>query len=149
MFENMNRFAAWLSYLKYSWSVLKFIGHYYERPHAIKSDLGQNFFSNLELYVPGHNNITALTSSMILADDSMRKLNKLDRNCNFPEETSDLHIHKQYSYLNCKFECICYMHRQNSLKSMEQFVSPGFSLLQLTPFKSATLGNPMTSSGYF
>jgi hypothetical protein len=87
MFENMNRFAAWLSYLKYSWSVLKFIGHYYERPHAIKSDLGQKFFSNLELYVPGHNNITALTSSMILADDSMRKLNKLDRNCNFPEET--------------------------------------------------------------
>jgi hypothetical protein len=43
---------------------------------------------------------------MITADDNIRSLDKLDRNCMFPEEISDLLIHKQYSYLNCKFECI-------------------------------------------
>jgi hypothetical protein len=53
----------------------------------------------------GFNNIITLTSSIVKADESMRSLNKLERNCLFPEENEGLNLHNTYTYLNCKFEC--------------------------------------------
>ena len=54
---------------------------------------------------PGYNNIITLISSKKNADENLRSIFKKKRNCLFPDENSDLKIHKQYSYFNCKFEC--------------------------------------------
>ncbi len=53
----------------------------------------------------GQNNIIALSSTQIDADERLRDLNPKDRNCLFSDEVSDIKIHKQYSYFNCIFEC--------------------------------------------
>jgi len=47
---------------------------------------------------PGYNNIITLTSSKKNADHNLRSIKKEDRNCLFPDENSDLKIHKHYSY---------------------------------------------------
>jgi amiloride-sensitive sodium channel len=54
---------------------------------------------------PGHNNIIALSGSKIEANEDLRKLDKTERQCLFSDENSDLKIHKNYSYINCIFEC--------------------------------------------
>jgi len=87
-----------------------FLGSYDEDFHdfttIIQSSGSFPLMSQKGLIVrPGHNNLITLTSSIIQAHESIRYLNKEDRNCLFPEENSNLTIHKKYSYANCKFEC--------------------------------------------
>ena len=53
----------------------------------------------------GQNNIIALSSTQINADERLRDLIPKDRNCLFSDEVSDIKIHKRYSYFNCIFEC--------------------------------------------
>jgi hypothetical protein len=53
----------------------------------------------------GHHNIIALTASRVDADDSMRQLEKTERNCIFNDESSFLRLFKSYTYTNCLFEC--------------------------------------------
>jgi hypothetical protein len=55
--------------------------------------------------VPGFNNIITLTSSIVRADENLRSLDKIERNCRFQEENEGLKLHKKYTYLNCMFEC--------------------------------------------
>jgi len=54
---------------------------------------------------PGHNNIVALTGSQIDADPSLRDLAISDRQCLFPDENTGMKLHKNYTYMNCVFEC--------------------------------------------
>ncbi len=55
--------------------------------------------------IPGYNNIITLTSSMVRADENLRSLDNISRNCLFSEESSGLKLHQKYTYLNCMFEC--------------------------------------------
>jgi hypothetical protein len=54
---------------------------------------------------PGHVNFIGLSASRIEADDSLRSLDPISRNCRFPEENEMLQLHKTYSFANCMFEC--------------------------------------------
>ena len=69
----------------------------------------------------GFNNIIKLTSSMVVADDQLINLDKIERNCLFPEENSDLRIQKQYTFINCKFECALF-YAQNQVFKKHSFV---------------------------
>ena len=75
---------------------------------------------------PGYNNIITLSSSKVDADESMRELNIEDRYCLFPEENEGLKIHKQYSYLNCKFECNLFYAQAEVLKIHNTSCLPWF-----------------------
>jgi len=54
---------------------------------------------------PGHSNTVTLSGYQIVADESLRSLAVGERSCRFPDENSDLKIFKEYSYINCIFEC--------------------------------------------
>ena len=75
---------------------------------------------------PGYNNIITLTSSTVNADDSMRELDKENRNCIFSDENTNLKIHKEYSYLNCKFECSLFYAQQEVNKKHNVTCLPWF-----------------------
>ena len=47
----------------------------------------------------------SLTGSRTDADDSLKDLTVEERNCKFADESSDLKIHKIYSFTSCMFEC--------------------------------------------
>ena len=53
----------------------------------------------------GHQNIIAVESVKVDADEEMISLSSKERNCLFPEENEFMKIHKNYSYDNCMFEC--------------------------------------------
>ena len=74
----------------------------------------------------GYNNITTLTSSIVIADDSIRSLDKQARNCLFPEENAGLKIHKKYTYLNCKFECKLFYTQSVVAKKYNKTCQPWF-----------------------
>lgn len=54
---------------------------------------------------PGHNNLVALSASKIDAEEELRGLSEADRKCRFPDESSNMTLHQNYSYNNCIFEC--------------------------------------------
>jgi len=54
---------------------------------------------------PGHVNYIGLSASRIEADDSLRNLDPILRNCRFADENEILQLHKTYSFANCMFEC--------------------------------------------
>ena len=54
---------------------------------------------------PGHYNVISLSGSKVVADDDLRDLEVSARNCKFPEETANLRLHKNYTYMNCMLEC--------------------------------------------
>lgn len=54
---------------------------------------------------PGHLNLVALSGTSIDAQDDIRSIDPVDRNCYFPDETDQLKIYKMYTQSNCVFEC--------------------------------------------
>ncbi len=83
----------------------------------------------------GHNNIVAISTTIVHKEDELRNLNTTDRKCLFEDETSMLRMHKNYSHSNCLFECFFYA-AQLSIKSKYRtniecipwfFPSPDFS----------------------
>ena len=56
----------------------------------------------------GHNNIVAISSTIVSAQDELRSLAPAARSCLFEDEDTDLRLHKYYSHSNCLFECFFY-----------------------------------------
>ena len=54
---------------------------------------------------PGHSNMVALSASKLEADESVRSIRPLERNCYFEDETELVRLHKKYSQSNCLLEC--------------------------------------------
>lgn len=54
---------------------------------------------------PGHLNMVALSGTSVDAQDDIRSIDPVDRNCYFPDETEHLKIYKVYTQSNCIFEC--------------------------------------------
>ena len=54
---------------------------------------------------PGHLNSVALSGTSIDAEDDIRPIDPVDRNCYFSDETDQLQLHQVYSQSNCDFEC--------------------------------------------
>jgi len=95
---------------------------------------------------PGYNNIITLTSSIMVADESMKSLNKQDRNCLFPEENDILSLHKKYTYLNCKFECALNYTQSVIALKYNKTCYPWFFP---TPNDSISICDPWQSSDFF
>jgi len=53
----------------------------------------------------GFNNIVSLSGSQVNADLELKNLAIKDRKCRFADESSDMELHKTYTYMNCVFEC--------------------------------------------
>ena len=75
---------------------------------------------------PGYTNEITLTSTKIEADGDMTQLLKNDRHCLFPEENTGLKIHKEYSYLNCKLECILEYTMNEIYAKYNQYCQPWY-----------------------
>jgi len=95
---------------------------------------------------PGYNNIITIKSSKINAHDNMRRLHKNDRKCLFSEEGTDLKIYKNYSYLNCKFECIISFVQEEIYKKHQSFCQPWFLP---TSTESINVCDPWQSFDFF
>jgi hypothetical protein len=54
---------------------------------------------------PGHLNTVSLSGTSINAEDDIRSIDPVDRNCYFPDETEQLQLHQVYTQSNCDFEC--------------------------------------------
>jgi len=65
---------------------------------------------------PGHNNMVALSSVMIGADDGLHSIDPNDRGCIFSDETKYIKLFKTYSQENCIFEC-SFFYAQDILKA--------------------------------
>jgi len=65
----------------------------------------------------GHRNLVALSAIRIDADDSIRSIDPVERNCLFEDETSSLVFHKRYSQANCFLECSLF-NAQEKLKEV-------------------------------
>ena len=53
----------------------------------------------------GHNNIVAISPTIVNRQDELRNLEISARNCLFEDESSNLTMYKNYSQSNCLFEC--------------------------------------------
>jgi hypothetical protein len=95
---------------------------------------------------PGHNNLITLTSSIIQADENVRNLYKEDRNCLFPDENSNLTLHKKYSYANCKFECSLGYAKEKVFKMHGKKCQPWFFPVLND---SSTICDPWISNKFF
>ena len=55
---------------------------------------------------PGHNNIVAVSATLVTAkEDDLKALKPKERHCLFADENYDLKMHRSYSQSNCLFEC--------------------------------------------
>jgi len=75
---------------------------------------------------PGFNNLITLIISEIKADENLRNLDKSERNCLFPEDHNNLKLHKEYSYLNCKFECFLFYSQMELFRIHRSLCQPWF-----------------------
>ena len=64
----------------------------------------------------GHNNIVAISPTIVYRKDELRNLDIHARNCLFEDETINLTMYKNYSQSNCLFECFFYS-AQKSMNS--------------------------------
>ena len=55
--------------------------------------------------MPGRNNMVALTAMKVTADPKIRSIVPDAPKCYFDDETENIMIHKDYSQVNCLFEC--------------------------------------------
>ena len=75
---------------------------------------------------PGYTNIITLTSSKIDANEDMKNLQPSVRNCYFPDENTNLKIHKEYSYLNCKLECVLNYTQREVYQKYQRMCQPWY-----------------------
>ena len=54
---------------------------------------------------PGHNNLVAVSGTIIQSDIELMAIDPAARNCYFEWENSFMKIHKNYTQSNCMFEC--------------------------------------------
>ena len=73
----------------------------------------------------GHKNLIALSATKIDADDGIRNIEPVRRNCRFPDESEDLKLHKKYSQANCFLECALF-YAQDKLKETSHACTPWF-----------------------
>jgi hypothetical protein len=71
---------------------------------APRSDFPLTFQKGFEVK-PGHKNLIALTATKITADENIRGIEPIRRNCRFGDEAEELKLHKNYSQANCYLEC--------------------------------------------
>ena len=76
----------------------------------------------------------------------MKTLNKERRNCLFSDETTDMKIHKQYTYLNCMFECSLFYTQMEIFKKYNILCQPWFFP---TANDSTTICDPWQSYDFF
>jgi hypothetical protein len=93
---------------------------------------------------PGHINYVGLSATRIQADDSLRNLDPLARNCRFSEESEMLKLHKTYSFANCMFECSFFNANQ---KMIENF---GFDCIPwyFPPTNSSVVCDPWEAENF-
>jgi hypothetical protein len=76
---------------------------------------------------PGHKNGVAITAVKVKADPGIKDISPKKRKCYFPNELSELRMHKSYSQANCLFEC--------SLRNAQKIVQKSQnSTLKCTPW---------------
>ena len=61
----------------------------------------------------GHNNIVAISATIVSSENSVRFIKPEDRNCMYENENKNLKIHKNYSQSNCYFECFYFIARES------------------------------------
>ena len=63
---------------------------------------------------PGHSNMIALVATHKLSDPAIKTIDPVKRKCYFRDETNFIKFHKNYSQMNCLFECALFQARKVS-----------------------------------
>ena len=75
---------------------------------------------------PGHNNMVALTAIKIKSETSIKSIAPENRKCYFQDEKQKVRIHRNYSQVNCLFEC--------SLRYAQDLLKANSSVSPCTPW---------------
>jgi hypothetical protein len=94
---------------------------------APSGDFPLTFQKGFEVKV-GHKNIIALTATKIDADEGIRHIEPVRRNCRFPNEAEELKLHKNYSQANCFLECALFyaQEKQKEMNNGSRVCTPWF-----------------------
>jgi hypothetical protein len=94
---------------------------------APTSDFPLTFQKGFEVKA-GHKNLIALSATKIDADDGIRSIEPVRRNCRFPDEAEELKLHKNYSQANCFLECALFyaQDKQKELNNGSHVCTPWF-----------------------
>jgi hypothetical protein len=94
---------------------------------APSGDFPLTFQKGFEVKV-GHKNIIALTATKIDADEGIRHIEPVRRNCRFPNEAEELKLHKNYSQANCFLECALFyaQEKQKEMNNGSHVCTPWF-----------------------
>ena len=65
---------------------------------------------------PGSNNLVAMSAVKIEANQNIRRILPIERNCLFPDENEGLKIYKSYKQSNCQLECLLSLAQQALLR---------------------------------
>jgi hypothetical protein len=99
-------------------------------------DFPLTYFGGFEVK-PGHNNLVSLSAIQLEADEDIKDISPVKRNCYFPDETHTVKLHKKYSQTNCILECTLsyaqnYLQKVNNISSCTPwyfpFVDEGFRM---------------------
>ena len=95
----------------------------------------------------GHFNLVALTATKVTADNDTKDIAPKARNCLFPEENSEMKIHREYSQANCLLECALFF-AQNMLLENNNNSLPCFPWYFPTNKERATLCDAWSAADF-
>ena len=99
------------------------------------------------IHYSGHNNIIAISTTLITSDESIRSIKAADRNCLFEDENSKLSIYKNYTQSNCLFECF-FFKAQTSVQKKYNATHPCVPWFFPTPDESPYICDPWQASDF-
>ena len=89
----------------------------------------------------GHNNMVAISATLITSGDLLKSIKPEDRNCMYENENSALRIYKNYTQSNCFFECF-YNIAQEFVKKKYNSTQDCVPWFFPTPNESPLICNP-------
>jgi len=95
---------------------------------------------------PGHLNTVALSGTSIDAEDDIRSIDPVDRNCYFPDETKQIQLHQVYTQSNCEFECSIEYAKQRLLDTSNVSCIPWY---YPSADKQVTFCDPWQTTDFF
>ena len=111
-----------------------FIGQANEFPHMRKYGFGIQ---------PGHEHFISLSTTILSADQRIRKIAPLKRNCYFSDEGS-LEFYKLYTYSNCVLECSIKM-TEKQLNCTPWYLPQGLNSVPCDPWTARRFASLMST----
>ena len=97
---------------------------------------------------PGHNNIVAISATILKSDEQMVSIHPQARNCYFENENVGLTLYKNYTQSNCFFECNLYF-AQRKMKDIDIKSRNCVPWFFPPPFENPIICNPWEAEAIY